>query len=750
MGVLRIARIVAANGVSYGSPRLAAAWGTAGSPLLPRPYRDAYGALESPLVVLDDDCSATLTVADLGSEIWARLGVHELPQAIGRELRGWVGELSCPDVPDAIPAELPLSWVAALPLRKRTRNLVRRLIEDNGHDGPLEAPKSSSQVLALPGIRASTLVDLLAVMESAELPGIQKASASTFGVGNERSAISALAQHLQGFAAWAIAETEAKTFGQAVAATALEEIEEWRPLSTFPLSDIGVTSPHPYAVLSSWAEGLDDRERSIFVGRIAQPQMPRTLQQIADEFAISRERVRQIEAQLVARLRLFVDSVAGSPIRWRLITLRDRLSVAAPHRHVKPMLDPPADCRGDYQLLLLELAGPYDESDGWLVLRSARSSDPTDAIRNMSDEFGRIDVAKAGAALAGWGLDCGLHDDWIARDRKLRLVNGHVVRWDGPIADKLAFGLADLAAPATAVKLLAHIGENRAVTSVKNAMSEDERFVRANRTEWALASWGLPEYRGIASTIGQILESSDAPMRVDELIDRLSREFRIAEGSARSYCDAAMFVHEDGWIRLRREHERYHFQNSEVRDATGVFDLGDGAVALLYEVDHDVTRGSGRQLSPAAGALLDLSVNERLRFDGPHGTSVAVTFPGTSFSGPSLGSTRGLAEVVNANMGDMLTVILRRGEMTVSARATDLNEHGTGWAHVARLTGISENAGMDGLAAALHCSRGEVRATLRERRDTIVLEALPERRSTPELKEALAALDAEMQREEPF
>ena len=309
--------------------------------------------------------------------------------------------------------------------------------------------------------------------------------------------------------------------------------------------------------------------------------------------------MRQIEARVVERLGLFVDSAAGSPIRWRVTTLRDRLSVAAPRRHVNPMLVPPADCNGDYQSLLLELAGPYDESDGWLVLRSARSNDPTDAIRNMTDEFGRIDVAKASAALAGWGLDSGLHNDWIARDRKLRLVNGQIVRWDGPIADKLAFGLADLEAPATAEKLLAHIGESRAVTSAKNAMAEDERFVRANRTEWALASWGLPEYSGIASTIGQILEGSDQPMLVDELIDRLSRDFGIAEGSARSYCDAAMFVLEDGWIRLRSEHEKYHYQNSEVRDAPGVFALGDGVVALYYEVDPRRDAGQWASAQPS-------------------------------------------------------------------------------------------------------------------------------------------------------
>ena len=585
---------------------------------------------------------------------------------------------------------------------------------------------------------------------SPELAGIQDASASAPRVDSEQSAISALAQHLRDLAAWAIAETDAMTFGQAVAAAGLVDVKEWRSLSTFSLSDIVAASPHPYVVLSKWAEGLDDRERSIFTNRIAQPQRPHTLQQLGDELTISRERVRQIEALVVERLGLFVDSAAGSPVRWRITTLRDRLSVAAPRGHVNPMLVPPADCNDDYQALLLELAGPYDESDGWLVLRSTRSSDPTDAIRNMTDEFGRIDVAKASAALAGWGLDSGLHDDWIARDRKLRLVNGQVVRWDGPIADKLAFGLADLQVPATAEKLLAHIGESRAVTSAKNAMAEDERFVRANRTEWALASWGLPEYSGIASTIGQILEGSDQPMLVDALIDRLGRDFGIAEGSARSYCDAAMFVLEDGWIRLRRENEKYHYQNSEVRDAPGVFALGDGVVGLLYEVDRNVTRGSGRPLGLAAGALLDLSINERLRFDGPHGTSVAVTFPGTSFSGPALGSTRGIAQAVNAKIGDMLTVILRRGEMTVSAQATDLNEHDTGWALVARLTGIGENAGISGLAAALHCSRGEVRATLQARKDTVVLEALPERRSTPDLEEALGALDAEMQREEPW
>ena len=73
-------------------------------------------------------------------------------------------------------------------------------------------------------------------------------------------------------------------------------------------------------------------------------------------------------------------------------------------------------------------------------------------------------------------------------------------------------------------------------------------------------SWGLPEYSGIASTIGQVLEHDGQPMRIDDVVDRMRSEFGIAEGSARAYCDAAMFVVEDGWIRLRQSEEPYQYR----------------------------------------------------------------------------------------------------------------------------------------------------------------------------------------------
>lgn len=51
-----------------------------------------------------------------------------------------------------------------------------------------------------------------------------------------------------------------------------------------------------------FAEGLDEREKKIFQERLLS-ELPLTLQEIADEYGISKERVRQIEGRLIERLK---------------------------------------------------------------------------------------------------------------------------------------------------------------------------------------------------------------------------------------------------------------------------------------------------------------------------------------------------------------------------------------------------------------------------------------------------------------
>jgi RNA polymerase sigma-32 factor len=58
--------------------------------------------------------------------------------------------------------------------------------------------------------------------------------------------------------------------------------------------------------VAEFVEDLDDRDKQIVDERILRDE-PRTLQELADEFGISRERVRQLEARLMSRLREYLQ-----------------------------------------------------------------------------------------------------------------------------------------------------------------------------------------------------------------------------------------------------------------------------------------------------------------------------------------------------------------------------------------------------------------------------------------------------------
>ncbi len=61
-----------------------------------------------------------------------------------------------------------------------------------------------------------------------------------------------------------------------------------------------------------FAEGLGERERTIFQERLLS-ELPLTLQEIADEYGISKERVRQIEGRLIGRLKNYFEEQGIGP-----------------------------------------------------------------------------------------------------------------------------------------------------------------------------------------------------------------------------------------------------------------------------------------------------------------------------------------------------------------------------------------------------------------------------------------------------
>ena len=58
---------------------------------------------------------------------------------------------------------------------------------------------------------------------------------------------------------------------------------------------------------------LKGRDRQLFDQRLMTDQ-PRTLQELGDDFGISRERTRQLEMRLMARLKLHLSSSLGDAV----------------------------------------------------------------------------------------------------------------------------------------------------------------------------------------------------------------------------------------------------------------------------------------------------------------------------------------------------------------------------------------------------------------------------------------------------
>ena len=737
-----------------------APWCSPPTPLLPRWYLLSHG--EEPLPQeFTSVYPATQRIRDLES-FWEHRD-KPVRTDVARSLRHVAWQLLPPRSLRVLPPSFDLGELDRLPLAIRTRNCLRR-----GLMGGSLVNGTVAELMQLPNFGIASLLDLMCVLEAAEehFGSLAASPVSATTVGKEGDTTAAG----EGSSSTTIAYGALTSDAVELIVTAARE---FRGATTFgdllrlDLSDLVAAAcadaevddlllvPGETTVADRVLELLDEcldqmseTQRLVVLKRVV-PIVPETLEVLGNLTGLSRERVRQLDKQA----RTALEEAAGRALGLLQLVASQRLgavtTVPGIDDIVEELLPKPDDEAGLASLMvarrMLRSKLDYECREGLCLSRAASDAamELNGLARQLVDDEGLLDPEVVRAALAEQWHD-NLDDliRWIGWPR----LSGRIATRATARA-RIKAALLKIGAPATKAELATESGLTE--RQVAGALSNIESVARADKLRWGLCEWIDDVYEGISAEIIQRIEEDGGSTHLNRVLDELPRKFGVSENSVRAYVATPKFVLEDGRIRLRREHEEYHYEASEVRDSPGVFALGAGVVGLLYEVDRDVTRGSGRQLSPAAGALLDLSVNERLRFDGPLGTSVTVSFPGTSFTGPSLGSTRGLAEAVNAKLGDMLTVILRRGEMTVSAQATNLDEHDAGWALVARLTGISENAGMDGLAAALHCSRGEVRAALRARRDTAVLDALPERRSTPDLEEALAALDAEMQREKP-
>ena len=712
------------------------------------------------------------TCDDLDSSILERSGVSELTNAQKSVFRKFLYELELDQNAVVISVGVPLDYMGQLPISGRTRGAVNRAFLSRKSETFLTTPFFLHQFLALHSVGPMAYIDLACVMESVEIDGQgsngarqlndaedlqigQMSMSDSYFEGAVNQAAMELIQKsspltasMHQFAKWALAETQATTLGDALAEVLRRPTgtRAWASVASISLSELMSPPTHPYEILDAWSMTLDLRSRSVFWARVSEAVPRVTLQELAAEFGVSRERIRQVEVGVRHAFQRFLSEDGSAPIHWRAESIGQILGVAGKFNTVEEKLTAPEHCR-DYSKVVLELAGPYVPEKGWYVLRSALQDEPTSRILEQSDEVGRINFEMASRCLTEWGLDTAYHHDWLTQNGDIRHFNNQLVRWGTSVNDRLVFALADLGSPATVDELMRHIGEDRSRVAAVNAASTDARLVRVSRTHWGLSSWDLPEYSGTAYSMRSLLAEAGGSMSIDEVVLEMSRTFQVSESTTRTYSQCPMFVTKGNTICLRtQEDEPYKLNVESIDRATGVFHLGPGRVGLLLKVDHNMLRGSGSLLPRAAGAILQIDVNANLEFADRLGNVVMVTFPETAFMGPSLGSIRLIAENLLAAEGDILNLVLDRSSMSVEATATKPSGLYPSWEIVSRFTGIAEPVNMAKLADSLYCTPGDVRARLKERGDIEVLNALPKPKTSHKLADALSMLQSQVEK----
>ena len=152
-----------------------------------------------------------------------------------------------------------------------------------------------------------------------------------------------------------------------------------------------------------------------------------------------------------------------------------------------------------------------------------------------------------------------------------------------------------MSSPTAREEISSAITEEHSIRTLSNYLSDDERFVRVNRTEFGLAVWGADSYKGIVQELGAEILRCGGEATLDHLKSSLIERFAVSENSIVSYLHSPLFAETSGGgFRLRRDDEDISVQ-SRVELTRSCFFI-EGHWAYRLQVDDELLRGSGRNV----------------------------------------------------------------------------------------------------------------------------------------------------------
>jgi len=381
---------------------------------------------------------------------------------------------------------------------------------------------------------------------------------------------------------------------------------------------------------------------------------PMTLEDLGRQFGVTRERVRQIEGKARGALLTAVSesdgladvaaSIASSTGTIR--PLSDLMHAYPALAETVPSVDQPA------WRVLDQLDDAYEIIDGWRVAPSMAAAEAATLalITESADAYGVARISDLNVVTVGPDTDAdSTAKEWLARCGYI-IDGDFVLRHTGSVGDYGAAVLSILGSPMTAQAIVERFAFERTVGSLRNAMSQDERFERVDRELWGLKEWGLGSYGGIRSVIREHLAANGGEAPLEELVEKITGRYSVSASSVIAYANAAPFETVDGTVRTMRAGRTAEKPPERTRR---LFRHADGwAYRITVSPDH--LRGSGFVAPTAMANVLDLGMGDSIQLDSRLGPQV-MAWTGIQ---PSFGSIRRflLDADIEANTDAFLTI----------------------------------------------------------------------------------------------
>ncbi len=457
---------------------------------------------------------------------------------------------------------------------------------------------------------------------------------------------------------------------------------------------------------------LDDRDRAV-LAELYWADDPASHEVVAHRCGVSIAWLSRHHRRVLARFTEMLAHPASRDVARHAAALASALGPYVPVDVVGAALrDLGVDPCDPAAPMLLYAAGPYRRHGDWYenVAIGGRSR-CDEAVDRVFAASASPTADRLTAALGAAGMPSAAVPHYLS-SLAVRRFGDVCVRWSRHNTDNVAAVLHALGTPSTAQDIHAAIGVGT-LKWVQSWLSTSPTFIRASRTRWALAEWGLPEYGSIADEVGARIDAAGGRVATSALIADLVRDFPdVAEGSVRTILSTPAFVVELGVARRRTPDDPLP-PVGPLNTARGALRDADGGVRIAITVTPLLLRGDGQSLPAAASAALGVNVGDHAEFRSTRGP-VPVSWPATSSAGPYSGTLRALARHVGAAVGDTLALVFATATQTLEAARIGADV--TGAELLRQLTGVPDLT-VAMLAAALDCTPADVTKILLARGD---------------------------------